>query len=86
MVAVESAHNHGFSPTGCIDAAANARANAKPGPSERPIPDLLVANLATRRVVRQSSRCADQRGVLFWHERGYDAGADGTATSRLPIV
>jgi hypothetical protein len=23
---------------------------------------------------------------VLWHERGYDAGADGTATSRLPIV
>ena len=45
-----------------------------------------VANLGTRGVVRPSSRCGDRRRVLLWHERGYDAGADGTATSRLPIV
>jgi hypothetical protein len=47
---------------------------------------LVFANLGTRRVVRPSSRCGDRRRVLLWHERGYDAGADCAATSRLPIV
>ena len=47
---------------------------------------LPFANLGTRRVVRPSSRCGDRRRVLLWHERPYDAGADGTGTRRLPIV
>lgn len=49
-----------FGPTGCIDPAANASASAKPGPSERPIPDLLVVNLKShesgRRVRRGTAR------------------------------
>jgi hypothetical protein len=48
--------------------------------------DLLVASLGTQGVVRPSSRCGNRRRVLLWHEVGCDAGADGTATSRLPIV
>jgi hypothetical protein len=48
--------------------------------------DPQFANLATGRVVRPSSRCADERGVLLWHELGCGVDADGAARRRLPIA
>ena len=63
-----------------------ARAKSKAGPSGPSGVRPPVRQSPDSPHRRPSSRCADQRGVAFWHERGYDAGADGTATRRLAIA
>jgi hypothetical protein len=64
----------------------DTRARVEAGLDRRVAAHLLFANLATGRVVRQSSRCANQRGVLLWHELGCCVDADGAARRRLPIA
>ena len=60
-----------------LPSAANTHANTNAGVAPHFARVALLANLGTRRVVRASSRCGDRRRVLLWHERRYDAGADG---------
>jgi hypothetical protein len=58
----------------------------EPALAARELRDPVFANLATGRLVRRPAVVPPSAEFVLWHERGYDAGADGTATSRLPIV